>query len=63
MKDNGPCRVYQRGCEEGEYDKCLHVPYYSSKVVDCDFTALVYPKWIKVVTDQEPTKAVLTSNG
>lgn len=62
MPELGVIKGYQRGCEEGEYDEFLHINYYDSKTIDYDITALVYPKWIKIVTKQEPTKAVVTSS-
>lgn len=32
-------------------------------VIDYDFTALVYPKWIKIVSEVEPTYAAVVSDG
>lgn len=34
--------------------------HYSSDVIDYDFTALVWPKTIKIVSEVEPTLAVVT---
>ena len=58
----GNVRVYQRGTESGEYSYVREATPYPSfaNVYDFDFSALVYPKWIKVVCPVEPTKAVVT---
>jgi hypothetical protein len=60
----GKVKVYQRSTAGGEYAYVrAATPYPSfSKVYDYDFSALVYPKYIKVVTDAEPTMAVVTFN-
>ena len=58
----GNVRIYQKGTEVGEYAYIrTATPYPSfSNVYDKSFAALVYPKWIKVVCDVEPSKAVVT---
>lgn len=55
----GNVRVYQRGTADGEYAYVREAtPYPSfSNVYDFDFSALVYPKWIKVVCPVKPSKA------
>jgi hypothetical protein len=60
----GKVYIYQRSTAEGEYAYVrAATPYPSfSKIYDCDFSALVYPKYIRVVTDAEPTMAVVTFN-
>lgn len=53
--------VYQRGVSNGEYS--LAVEYTANniqKVYDIDFGALVYPKWIKVVSGSEVIKGEVT---
>ena len=58
----GNVRVSQRGTSEGSYaDVRGATPYPSfSNVYDMDFSAIIYPKWIKVVCPNEPTMAVVT---
>ena len=58
----GDVLIYQRGSESGEYAfvrDATRRPSYE-KVYDCDFCALVYPKYIRVTTPNEPTMAVVT---
>ena len=50
--------IMQRGTSNGAYD--LAKPFSSDKVFDHDFGALVYPKWIKVVSGSEVVKAEVT---
>jgi hypothetical protein len=61
----GKVKVYQRSTAGGEYAYVrAATPYPSfSKVYDYDFSALVYPKYIKVVTDVEPEYAEVVTDG
>lgn len=63
--DDGLIKVMQRTPTEGEYvDTNLNEagdPSY--KNFDCDFTAFVYPKCIKVVSGTEVTDATITTSG
>lgn len=53
--------VEQRGCAEGQYDTAFARGVYEGKaVIDYDFGALVYPKWIKVSSGCEVIKGVVT---
>ena len=58
----GNVKVYQRGTARGRYAYVRAATPYPSfdTVYDFDFSALVYPKYIKVVCNEEPTKAVVT---
>ena len=58
----GNVRVYQRGSADGAYAYVrTATPYPSySNVYDFDFTALVYPKYIKVVCPVQPSMAEVT---
>ena len=58
----GNVRVYQRGTAEGQYAYVREATPYPSfaNVYDYDFSALVYPKYIRVVCATEPTKAIVT---
>ena len=53
--------VYQKSVSDGEYDIVDGVGRLDHKdVIDLDFTALVYPKFIKVVSEAEVTRATVT---
>lgn len=62
-KPSGKVVVYQRTAG-GKYSKVLgfsgNYGFYDDKVIDYDFTALVYPKSIKIECEVEPTLAVVT---
>ena len=56
--------VSQRTTPSGEYDSTKGADFSSSDlIIDYDFSALVYPKFIKVVCEVEPTFAEVISNG
>lgn len=62
-KGFGEMWFMQSSVEGGKYDLInndLIRPNAGSQVLDVDFTALVYPKHIKVVSSVEPTMAVVT---
>ena len=58
----GNVRVYQRGSASGDYALVRGAMIYPSygNVYDMDFTAAVYPKYMKVVCETEPAMAVVT---
>jgi hypothetical protein len=58
----GNVSVYQRGTSSGRYAYVKgSTPFPSAgNVYDYDFSALVYPKYIKVICVTEPTMAVVT---
>ena len=56
--------VYQKSVSNGGYDIVDAVGYKDHKdVIDLDFTALVYPKYIRIVSESEVTRGVVTYNG
>ena len=59
---NGTLEVYQRGVAEGEYDFSWSAGIGARKVIDYDFAAFVYPKWIKVVSSSEVVSASVNFN-
>ena len=59
---NGTLEVYQRGIAEGEYDFAWSAGIGARKVIDYDFAAFVYPKWIKVVSSSEVVSASVNFN-
>ncbi len=57
-------QVFQKGAEDGEYaSQASWYNSYASAIVDYDFSALIYPKWIKVVSYSEPVQAIVTMEG
>ena len=58
----GVLEVHQRGSEEGKYDFAWSAGINGRKVVDYDFGALVYPKWIKVISGSEVVSASVNFN-
>lgn len=61
----GRVSIYQRGTNSGEYAYVKSATPYPSlgKTYDYDFSALVYPKFIKVVCESEPTFGEVVSDG
>lgn len=60
-EDDGLIRIMQRGLNEGEYvDFFITSGDNQLKNYDCDFGALVYPKWIKVISGSKVLNAKLT---
>ena len=59
-EENGVLELHQRGSEEGKYDFAWSAGINGRKVVDYDFGALVYPKWIKVVSGSEVVRGEVT---
>lgn len=60
-KDNGYLSVYQSSVAGDNYDGVKGVRMEDlDRVLDIDFTALVYPKYIRIVAGVEPTVAVVT---
>lgn len=59
----GDIRIMQKTVENGKYDYIdgLYIPAGNS-VIDYDFAGVVYPKFIKVISEVEPTLAVVTFN-
>ena len=60
--EQGTLEVYQRGTAEGEYDFAWSAGIGARKVIDYDFGALVYPKYIKVVSGSEVISASVNFN-
>ena len=60
--EQGTLEVYQRGTSEGEYDFAWSAGVGARKVIDYDFCALVYPKYIKVVSGSEVLSASVNFN-
>lgn len=57
----GSLVVSQRGTTSGEYAAAFAKGMYEGQaVIDYDFGALVYPKWIKVVSGSEVVRGVVT---
>lgn len=55
--------VFQKSVQNGRYSLVDGVGYQDYKAVfDIDFVGAVYPKWIKIVSEVEPTMAVVNFN-
>lgn len=55
--------VFQKSVQNGNYSLVDGVGYQDYKAVfDIDFVGAVYPKWIKIVSEVEPTMAVVNFN-
>lgn len=60
---SGSITVAQRGTDNGEYDTAWAKGVYEGqRVIDYDFGALVYPKWIKVTSSSEVVSCVVNFN-
>lgn len=59
LEEAGRVSIYQSGVEGGKYDEVLEARRegHLSNVFDSDFTASVYPKYMKVTTESLPTLA------
>ena len=60
----GSFTIFQRSSDGGNYGEV----YYQEKLdkikaIDYDFSALIYPKYIKIVSEVEPTYAAITTDG
>ena len=63
-EQSGYLIVNQRTTAEGKYDSIRDGSFnYGDPVVDIDFTGVIYPKYIQVISKVEPTYAEVTSNG
>lgn len=59
----GSIAFYQRTAADGEYAHVDNIGNQNYNIVfDADFTAMVWPKSIKVVSEIQPTSAVVTYN-
>lgn len=57
----GAVNFYQTSSADGEYDLIKGLKFdYNDLVLDTDCTALVYPKYIKIVAYVDIAKAVVT---
>lgn len=57
----GAINFYQTSSADSEYDLIKGLKFdYNDLVLDTDCTALVYPKYIKIVAYVDITKAVVT---
>lgn len=53
--------IYQKSVADGKYAIVDNIGYHDHKdVIDLDMTALVYPKFVKVVSESEVTIGVVT---
>lgn len=57
-EEKSSINFYQKSIAGGQYDS-INMPNINhlDNIFDCDFVAVVYPKWIKIVCEVEPTVA------
>jgi hypothetical protein len=62
-ENTGSLVVSQRGSASGEYVSSFALSTYEGqRVIDYDFGALVYPKWIKVTSSSKVVKGEVNYN-
>ena len=62
-EDNGFLFVKQKTVANGQYDSVQGAKFSPADlIVDLDFVGIVYPKYIKVISEIEPAMAVVTFN-
>lgn len=60
----GFIKIFQRGTPDGEYaSESSWCEHSAEPVIDKDFSMLVYPKFIKVVSESEPIQGIVTMDG
>lgn len=63
-KGAGNFKLFQKGTPEGQYaTESSYADHKAEAVVDIDFSMLVYPKFIKVVSESEPIQGIVTMDG
>lgn len=60
QESKGFVDVYQSGIADGKYDLVKGVAHTYRETFDEDFVGVVYPKYIRVVLQSAPIKAVVT---
>ena len=55
----GTITILQKTHKDSEYAFSNEFPYYYNNF-DYDFGALIYPKWVKVISDSEVLKGEIT---
>lgn len=55
-----PLKFYQKSIDNGDYAEIKGLKITNNKVVDYDFIGAIYPKYIKIVSEVEPTLAIVT---
>lgn len=64
--DYGRVSILQRTTSEGNFESVVlpgSLAYNAGTTIDCDFSALVYPKTIRVESDSKVTSGILTESG
>lgn len=57
----GVVDFYQKSIKDGEYDRFKDLKFdYDDLVLDADCTALIYPKYIKIIAYTDISNAVVT---
>lgn len=58
--DRGILNILQSTVADGKYDSISTHNVIQDRVFDCDFTAMIYPKYIKIISNTEVTRCVIT---
>lgn len=58
--DRGLLNILQSTVADGKYDSISSHNVIQDRVFDCDFTAAIYPKYIKIISNTEVTRCVIT---
>lgn len=58
--DRGILNILQSTVADGKYDSISSHNIIQDRVFDCDFTAMIYPKYIKIISNTEVTRCVIT---
>jgi len=60
----GFIKIFQRGTPDGEYaSESSWCEHSAEPVIDKDFSMLVFPKYIKIVSESEVTRCITTISG
>lgn len=60
----GSIKVFQKGSADGDYSSIASWEMAKApSVVDYDFSALFYPKYLKIVSESEPIQGIVTMDG
>lgn len=58
--DRGLLNILQYTVADGKYDPISTHNVIQDRVFDCDFSAVIYPKYIKIISNTEVTRCVIT---
>lgn len=60
-ESRGLLGILQTSVENSQYSHIIeHKPFLQNKVFDCDFSGVIWPKYIKIISDTEIDKCIIT---